>query len=63
MSYIRSRLGSKDPYHFTDPDARIMQDGTTKSFVYGYNAPIAVDSDHGVIIGTYLTDHANDKHE
>lgn len=53
----------KDQYNFTDPDARGMLDGATKSFVYAFNAQIAVDADHGVIVGTYLTDHANDKNE
>lgn len=53
----------KDQYNFTDPDARGMLDGATKSFAYAFNAQIAVDADHGVIVGTYLTDHANDKNE
>jgi transposase len=53
----------KDQYNFTDPDARIMMDGATKSFIYAYNGQIAVDADHGVIVGTYITDHANDKNE
>jgi len=53
----------KDQYNFTDPDARIMLDGATKSFLYAYNAQICVDGANGVIVGTYLTDHANDKNE
>ena len=53
----------RDQYNFTDPDARIMRDGATTSFCYAFNAQIAVDSDYGVIVGTYLTDHANDKNE
>ncbi|MFW5858787.1 MAG: hypothetical protein ACOCYP_02080, partial [Planctomycetota bacterium] len=53
----------KDQYNFTDPDSRIMLDGATKGFTYAINAQIGVDVESGVIVGTYLTDHPNDKSE
>jgi len=53
----------RDQYNFTDPDSRIMKDGATKAFQQSYNAQIGVDADHGVIVGTYVTDHTNDKRE
>ena len=58
-----ARPKDKDQYNFTDPDARGMIDGATKSFCFAFHAQIAVDSDCGVIVGTYLTDHANDQKE
>ena len=53
----------KDQYNFTDPDSRIMLDGATKGFTYAFNAQIGVDGESGVIVGTYLSDHPNDKNE
>lgn len=53
----------KDQYNFTDPDSRIMLDGATKGFTYAFNAQIGADGASGVIVGTYLTDHPNDKNE
>ena len=53
----------KDQYNFTDPDARIMRNGATKGFEYAYNAQIGVDGESGIILGTHLTDHPNDKRE
>lgn len=53
----------KDQHNFTDHDSRIMLDGATKGYKYAYNAQIGVDGDSGVIVGTYLTQNANDKSE
>ncbi|TVR10724.1 MAG: IS1182 family transposase [Planctomycetota bacterium] len=52
-----------DQYSFSDPDARLMPDGATKSFAFAYNAQIAADGSSGVIVGTVLTHHANDRHQ
>lgn len=49
--------------NFTDPDARIMKSGSTKAFEYSYNAQIAVDSDHQVIVATDVSQAANDVRE
>jgi transposase len=48
--------------NFTDPDSRIMPDGANKgSFVQGYNAQIAVDSESQVIVAAEVTQETNDK--
>ena len=47
--------------NFTDRDSRIMKDGATKSFVQAYNCQAAVDSACQVIVGSFLTQQANDK--
>jgi hypothetical protein len=44
---------------FTDPESRIMKSGTGE-WVQGYNAQIAVDCDHQVIVGCDLTNMAAD---
>lgn len=49
--------------NFTDPDARIMKSGSTKSFLYAYNAQIAVDDGSQVIVATNLSQAANDFRE
>ena len=49
--------------NFTDPDARIMKDGASKSFVQGYNAQAAVDDTAQVIVGCVITQETNDKRQ
>lgn len=49
--------------NFTDPDARIMRDGATKSFLYAYNAQIAVDSHAQVIVAASITQQAVDSRQ
>lgn len=52
----------KAQYNFTDPESRIMK--TSAGFDQCYNAQAAVDLDGSMLIlGTYVTDHANDKNE
>jgi transposase len=53
----------KDQSNFTDPESRIMKDTTTKSFIQGYNAQAAVDSESQVIVAADVTDQANDKEQ
>jgi transposase len=52
---------SKAQRNFTDPDSRIMKDGATKSFVQAYNCQAAVDRASQVIVGSHVTQQANDK--
>ena len=42
--------------NFTDPDSRILK--TTDSFVQGYNAQIAVDVGHQIIVAQHLNAHS-----
>jgi transposase len=50
--------------NFTDPDSRIMPDGSHKgSFVQGYNAQVAVDGEAQVIVAAEVSQDTNDKHQ
>ena len=52
---------AKAQRNFTDPDSRIMPDGANKgSFVQGYNAQAAVDSEAQVIVAAAVVQAAND---
>jgi hypothetical protein len=45
--------------NFTDPESKIMK-SADKSFIQGYNAQAAVDSDYQVIVATMVTNKAAD---
>jgi len=47
--------------NFTDPESRIMKDGSSKSFEQAYNAQAAPDSCSQVIVATTVTQDPNDK--
>jgi transposase len=49
--------------NFTDPDSRIMKDGSSKAFVQAYNGRAAVDRDVQVIVAADVTQQANDKQQ
>lgn len=49
--------------NFTDPESRIMVDGSTKGFVQAFNAQAAVDEQAQVIVATAVTQQANDKQQ
>src|SRR5271157_660484 len=50
--------------NFTDPESRIMPDGSHKgSFVQGYNAQLAVDGKAQVIVAAEVTQQSNDKQQ
>ena len=49
----------KDQENFTDPDSRMMVDGSG-AFQQGYNAQIAVDADEQIIVGALVTNVAPD---
>jgi len=51
---------AKAQRNFTDPESRIML-GSDKAFVQAYNAQVAVDSGHQVIVAAEVLQQANDK--
>jgi len=53
----------KDQYNFTDPDSRIMKNGTNKGFDQHYNAQIVVEHESRLIVAAGLSNHPNDKKE
>jgi transposase len=60
----KARPADKSQRNFTDPESRIMPDGSNKgSFVQGYNAQIAVDSAAQVIVAAEVTQETNDKQQ
>ena len=48
--------------NFTDPDSRIMKRGSSH-YEQGYNAQIAVDEAHQIIVATHVTQSASDVNE
>jgi len=52
---------AKAQRNFTDPDSRIMIDGSTKAFVQGYNCQALVDQHSQIIVATNLAQESNDK--
>lgn len=46
--------------NFTDPESCLMQDGATGGFIQAYNAQLAVDEAHQVIVGCTLSSQPND---
>lgn len=46
--------------NFTDPDSRILLD-SRKAFVQGYNAQLAVDAEHPIIVAEDVVQQTNDK--
>lgn len=55
----RGTLG--DQVNITDPDSRLMTEGSGGGSVQGYNVQIAVTDDH-LILGVHLSQEANDTH-
>jgi transposase len=49
--------------NFTDPDSRIMKDGSSKSFEQAYNCQAAVDSESQIIVAANVTQQTNDKQQ
>ncbi len=49
--------------NFTDPESRIMKDGSSKSFEQSYNCQAGVDERSQVIVTTNVTQEPNDKQQ
>ena len=59
-----ARPDAKAQRNFTDAQSRIMPDGANKgSFLQGYNAQAAVDSEAQVIVAAEITQQANDSRQ
>ncbi len=56
----QARPEPKAQRNFTDPESRIMKDGTTKSFTQAYNAQAAVDGHAQIIVACPVTQAATD---
>jgi transposase len=54
---------SKAQRNFTDPESRIMKDGSSKSFEQSYNCQAAVDEKSQIIVATNVTQQTNDKQQ
>ncbi len=53
----------KDQYNFTDPQSRMMKNGTNDGFDQHYKAQAAVEQNSRLIVATSLSNHPNDKKE
>jgi hypothetical protein len=52
-----------DQYNFTDPESRIMKNSTDAGFDQHYNAQVAVEQKHGLMVAFSLSNHPNDQAE
>lgn len=59
----QAKPAPKAQRNFTDPESRIMKDGSSKSFEQSYNAQVTVDSTAQVIVATAVTQQTNDKQQ
>ena len=57
----RARGGKGAVVNVTDPDSRLMTEGSGGGSIQGFNAQIAVTDDH-LILGIHLSQDANDTH-
>jgi transposase len=57
------RPQDKAQRNFTDPESRIMKDGSSKSFEQCYNCQAGVDEQSQVIVATNVTQEPNDKQQ
>jgi transposase len=55
-----SKTAAKDQINFTDSESRIM-DTKTQGVIQGYNPQVAVDSDHGIIVGIEMSNSSSDQ--
>lgn len=58
-----TEVEAKAQRNFTDPESRIMKDGSSKSFEQAYNAQAVVDGEKQVIVATGVSQEANDKRQ
>lgn len=59
----RNAAGPTRQYNFVDPDSRVMRDNGRKCFVQGYNAQLAVDTQHQVIVAAEVTQQVTDREQ
>jgi transposase len=59
----QAKPAAKAQRNFTDPESRIMVDGSTKGYEQAYNAQAAVDKDSQIIVAAEVTQEANDKQQ
>ena len=52
-----------DQFNFTDPDSRIMKNGTDQGFDQHYNVQVVVDQKSLLVVATTLSNHPNDQLE
>jgi transposase len=57
----RARGGTGAVVNLTDPESRLMTEGSGGGSVQGYNAQVAVTDDH-LILGVHVSQDANDTH-
>jgi transposase len=50
-------------YNFTDPDSRLMKESIGRSFQQAYNAQLAVDAEHQVIVACEVVQAGNDQEQ
>ncbi|MGH2411140.1 MAG: transposase, partial [Chloroflexota bacterium] len=53
----------QDQYNFTDPESRIMKNGTDQGFDQHYNAQLVVAHESLLVVGVALSHHPNDQQE
>jgi len=46
--------------NFTDPDSRVMRNGSNKAFEQNYNPQAVVDNENGILIGARVSQSGND---
>jgi len=59
----KAKPKGKDQYNFTDPESRIMLEGSSKSFQQSYNCQAAVDGKAQVVVAVDVVQQANDKQQ
>jgi transposase len=47
--------------NFTDPESRMMVEGSSKAYIYGFNCQAAVDEESQIILASGTTQEATDK--
>lgn len=57
----KARGAGADPVNITDPDSRLMTEGSNGGSVQGYNAQFIVTDDH-YVLGVHTSQDANDTH-
>ena len=59
----KAKPKGKDQYNFTDPESRIMLEGSSKSFQQSYNCQAVVDDKAQVVVAADVVQQTNDKRQ